>query len=949
MISEDEACIHYTYSFLKGLDPINLPQQIEIPEKELVCMGNMERQYWEIKAKYYNILIFFKKGKFYELYDYDAVIGNREFGLKMVFDTSNRGKMRLAGIPEQSFSEWARLFVFRGFKVGRVEEMKEDLTTSAKSKVVPRELIEIITPGTVTDPLMISDYKELFVLSLVPLQNGIIDGFAVDLSRHIAHWCSFSKPPNSSSSVEVFEDALLCVINLLYLLRPREVILPCIEHYTNNEIKKNLSSLHECVKGEGFTITAFSYNDKSTVGNSSRGAGQILLETYLKYLKVHSDSIFESATIFSAHLGSRKQEIVAENESCSCIQWAKRNDFGVFVDAQSMLNLELFCNLRDGSEKGSFFEFINRCVSNGGKRMLLSWTLRPSASPKVIKERQDAVRFLSKALMSTSCDISRKRGRYEGSIFDFDSRFSSLSFDFERQLSRLSEIKNQKENISYVDPRSHYNKNLRLIFSVVDALSAAVSWGNSFSSEILAEGNCPILLQEIFSNLSRCERSMKRIEAVIDRRASEYDETLIPPEGSFPEYDSAKALLAEITQKLETRKKQLEDEFFSGANTSFTDLGKDLFLLEVSVKDTPKVSPPGLLERSRNSKSVKYTISSIQTIVSSFKAESLKITSALASNLRRVASLICEESGAISSAFESISCFDCLLSLSKLHLSNSRCTFPNLIANNECCEPFFSGKQLSHPLLGNSAIPTEISLDSKSGRILLLTGPNMAGKSTLMRSVATNLILAQMGGPVFAQYFSFFPVSRVFTRIGARDVTHKGFSTLYVELSETAAILHHADSHSLCLIDELGRGTSTHDGLAISSAALQSLEERFLPPLTIFSTHYHTLAAEETKKKTIESNNKVQLGYMAYHLEPFKSIGTTPQAPLTPITFLYTLASGICSKSFGIEVAQLAGIPQSVLTSAREQAERMLRTHNIRRDITTLRRLQHINTTLSTS
>lgn len=947
MMSEDETSLHYSYSFLKGIDPGNMPLEIHIPERDLLSMGNMERQYWEIKSKYFNILIFFKKGKFYELYDYDAVIGNREFGLKMVFDTSNRGKMRLAGIPEQSFSEWARLFVYRGYKVGRVEQMKEEPSEFMKTKVVPRELIEIITPGTVTDPLMISDYKELFVLSLVPLEGGSIDAFAVDLSRHIAYHCPCIKTAHLSSPTDTYEDALLCTINLLYLLRPREILVPHIYDFIDDKLKKCLSTLYDCVKGEGFSVTSFSHQFENTGNSLSNSPARALLQKYLTYLKVHNDTIFDNATIYSAHTKSGNRQVDPNEKVSTCIQWAKKNDCGLFIDAQSTSNLELLANLRDGSEKGCLFEFVNQCVSNGGKRMLLSWIVRPSNSPKVIKERQEAVKFLSDALRSTDFVTSRKRERNEGSISEFDSRFSSFSFDFERQLSRLSEIKNEKENIAYVDPQSHYNKNLRLIFSFVDSLSSAVSWSTDFRAEFFGAQSYPVLLHEIFSSLARCKSCVERIELLFDRQASECGGTLVPSEGSFPEYDNAKKSLASIQEELENHKKSLEKKYFSEAKTQFTDLGKDLFLLEVPIKDAPKVSPTGLFERARSSKSVKYIVSSLEPIVSRLKIESLTISTALASNLRRVAGLICEESPAISSAFESISCFDCLLCLGKLHCRNERCSFPKVLEKGDCCESFLCGKGVSHPLLGNSAIPTDITLDSQSGRILLLTGPNMAGKSTLMRSVATNVILAQMGGPVFAEDFSFFPISRIFTRIGARDVTHKGFSTLFVELSETAAIFNHADCRSLCLIDELGRGTSTHDGLAISSAALQFLEKQPLPPLTIFSTHYHTLALETHKNRSSDNQVNTQLGYMAYHLGSLQSSSVPFSTEVAPITFLYTLTSGICSKSFGIEVAQLAGIPSSVLTTARVQAERMLHQHNISRDISTLKNLNTINHTLT--
>ena len=207
----------------------------------------------------------------------------------------------------------------------------------------------------------------------------------------------------------------------------------------------------------------------------------------------------------------------------------------------------------------------------------------------------------------------------------------------------------------------------------------------------------------------------------------------------------------------------------------------------------------------------------------------------------------------------------------------------------------------------------------------------MAGKSTLMRTVALNMLCAQLGGFVFAETFSFVPVTRIFTRIGARDAGHKGQSTLFVELSETSDILHRADGKSLCLIDELGRGTSTHDGYSLAHAALWHLsragheaQQSATSPLVIFSTHYHALALE------IQNNvsSLMQLGYMDYILrdQEASSASATPVAStVKQITFLYKLVPGICMRSFGVEVAVKAGIALPVVEVAQKKSEALSR------------------------
>eukprot|EP00796_Vickermania_ingenoplastis_P005100 gene5100-3669_t len=879
----DDYSVDYTYSFLKGVRTDDLPATIEIPANALSQMGNMERQYWEIKSKNFNIVLFFKKGKFYELYDYDAVIGKKEFGLKMVFDTTNRGKMRLAGVPEQSFSEWARLFVFRGYKIGRVEEIKDDVPDS-KRKIVPRELVEIITPGTVKDPLMISDFKELYIIALVPLNDESVDAFAIDLSRRVSYWCPCPYSESELNAPRKLSPSSF--VNLLHLLRPKEVVVARGVEGCNDEVwKKRSLSMIQCAKGEGYNI------EECRVILSLKELQQPsrnLLEKYLISLKIEAASLLKESATYKLHIGCKA--VPTHVQTSSLLLWEKKNDHGMFIDAQSILNLELLCNLRDGSERGSVFEFINQCSSTGGKRLLTSWLLRPSASAKVIRNRQEVVQFLIK----------------EDPVCGFHRRFSGLAFDLERQVSRLSDLQSEKHNISFVDPQMQISKNLKLIFSCVDSLKEAISWGQEFSCSFAAY-SLPLLLQEILNNICECEPSLTKIVSLFDREESERSATLVPREGTFPDFDDAKKHLNYLREKLEKRKTELQIELFPNCQVEFCDVGKDIFLIDVE---------------QNGARSVKYFVTELQPLIADFRAASASSSNAAGLTMRWAARKICELSVAFYRVFESISYFDCLLSLAKIHLQNENTCFPNVVNETEDQDAFIEAVKMAHPILGASAIPSDINLNCEAGRILLLTGPNMAGKSTLMRNIAINMILAQMGGVVSASSLAFSPLSRIFTRIGARDATHKGQSTLFVELWETGTILGNADGRSLCLIDELGRGTSTHDGLAIAAATLEHLEQKHHhSPLTIFSTHYHTLALEKEK-----SSQGVQLGYMSYYVTPAPGVSKQTSYDASPsITFLYALTPGICEKSFGIEVAQMANIPSWVLQMARKQSHHMLR------------------------
>nr|CCC93783.1 unnamed protein product [Trypanosoma congolense IL3000] len=601
---EDVYRVDFSYSFLKGIDSRRPPSSIVIPPKDLDAMAAMERQYWEIKSKNYGVVIFFKKGKFYELYDQDAAMAHREFGLKLVFDTTNRGKMRLAGVPEQTFSEWARLFVFRGYKVGRVEQMKDDEepSKSARPKVMQRELVEILTPGTLTDPVMISGYGAIFILSLYPISVGRVDAMAVDLSRRVVYHCPCGLQSDGDTSVRE-ENVFSEVSSLLQQLQPREIIFPsdAFDAHVNDANRSFNQRLLKWVEGEGFLVELIrpsdsSFHERPSEEKNAEQAKHFMAQ-YLRSLKLESaEAILSGAQHYNFHRTGQKVACrftplhEKRLSDSSVLSHERREDVGLVLDSTTVSNLELVTNLRDGSERGSLFNLINHCCTNGGRRLFRSWVLRPSASSRVINARQDAVRFiienrldefwgkleeLPESVSSTpnlslrssvdiptqgSTDTERprlsglKRGRPTNA---FEARFASLlNVDFERNLSRLADLKESSTQVAFVDPLVQYKKHLQLILSTVEAFQEMLDW-----SRCARRNSAPPLLQELWGNIDAIAPALDSIESCFDHKVAQTTGIIVPSHGTSPAYDEASKRLETIESKLNEALDELREVF----------------------------------------------------------------------------------------------------------------------------------------------------------------------------------------------------------------------------------------------------------------------------------------------------------------------------------------------------------------------------------------------------
>lgn len=1009
----------FSYSFLKGIETLthNRPKSVDIPRAVLDGMGNMERQYWEIKGPHFDIVVFFKKGKFYELYDCDAVIAHREFGLKLVCDTTNRGKMRMAGVPEQSFTEWARLFVFRGYKIGRVEQItpEDDEAESpngrapVKLKITPRELVQIITGGTVSDPGMLTgDDANILVgvvpaCSIDPVTGHLLlsaEAIAVDISRNVVLLCPCPStggdgtitPGYEAPSVQAARvlDAVQC---LLLHLGPREIVIPSSLSVCDRLLDRSgpqVAGLEEVLAGlkqmvrNGFASASSTDTSSEEVtsemvaayakkeGTLEGGGAQRMLAVYFSSLMIQ-DFDWSAMQLFTDHLSGAAATLVGKTvaanagvasgtvsaeeaiSALSPLTYERKFDRGLHLDSSAIENLEVVANLRDGTQSSTLLSRLGSTSTPTGRQSMRSWVLRPLSNPICIERRQQCIKTdilgcqgvqeawveaggrpigglhhsPSQRRPSTdgAAEDSPKAGKKRGRIGTKKCLFTS---DMQRRLSRLVQLKSEKANISYADPLVLYKSNFTLLMEIISAFDEMVDLALLMGAAIEKQTGAPPspLMFELLNKLRAPAAATKAVKAQFSMQDAIDDERIVPTRGMIPAYDEAIAKMEGLAHHFSKTLKSSYAPFFGlePKELSYTDIGKDLFLLEVPIaaykKAEKKAAATGTFEeRARTTKVVKLICCDLRDDIDEYKRCDVIKANGLKMALRHLAGVLCEQYVVLFEAVQALSYLDCLFALASLTTSvQGPYCFPTIADQPAGGPSHISATALYHCMVPN-VVSNDVTMDASSGRVILLTGPNMAGKSTLMRTVALGFLLAQLGGPVCASSMTFYPVSRVFTRIGARDAQHRGFSTLYVELKETADICNASNQNSLCLIDELGRGTSTHDGHAVAHATLKylaNLAEK--GPLIVFSTHYHSLASDinAERGKAPAGTTNIQLAYMDFALTS-GGAGSHIQR----VSFLYKVVPGVCNRSYGVEVAASAGIPIHLLTIAQQKSKQL--------------------------
>lgn len=861
-------------------DPNYDQRTLYIPPSAWNKFTAFEKQYWGVKAKMWDTVVFFKKGKFYELYENDADIAHQQYDLKLA--GTGRANMRLAGIPEMSFDYWAKRFIDGGYKVAKVDQKetalgkeiraKNGTKTAKETKVIERELSYILTCGTLTDESLLSDEMSKYCLSVKEKVNDSDNSRQfgicfVDVSTGRMHIIEF----NDDYECSKFE-TLISQIQPMEILTEKNALsqhaMKILRFNSNpnasfNFLKPDLefwdfeTTFDELNNGKYFEdiselppILKSYYEQEKTIAFSAFGA----LLWYLKSLKLDKNVI------------TMKNIQEYDPFNPKLIKTSMR------LDGTTLQNLEIFSNTFDKSDRGTLFRILNKGLTAFGKRQFKNWILHPLLDKSDIEQRYDSV------------DLILNNGDLK---YILESHLGKLA-DVERMLARIhSGTLRPKEFVKVI-------KSFQTMRLLIGKL-------NEFGLENLKGALNKLLVDFPEQELSDL---LVKWENAFDQDLATNENIIVPNPGVEEEYDASNAKIQGLEDQLAAIIKGYQKEYNS-SEIVYRDSGKELYLIEVPAKIVSKI-PIDWIQKASTSKVKRYWSPIVKDIVKEYMITK-ELHSILCGQLQqKIYAKFDLHYDYCLKIVKAVGEIDCLLSLARGSESMGfpLCR-PEIIEKETASLEF---KQLRHPCFipgsGISStqdyIPNDISLGVESkDNIGLLTGANAAGKSTLLRMTCVATIMAQIGCFVPAESAKITPVDSIMTRLGANDNIMQGKSTFYVELLETKRMLDTSTPRSLIVLDELGRGGSSSDGFAIAEAVLHHFATH-IQSIGFFATHYANLG------DSFINHPKVKPMRMAILVDDESK----------KITFLYKLEAGKSNGSFGMHVASMCGINQEIVKMA---------------------------------
>jgi len=797
------------------------------------------RQYAAIKKDHPTALLFFRLGDFYELFFDDAVLDSRELQITLTSRNKEKGiAVPMCGVPYHAAEGYISKLIRKGFKVAICEQMENP---QVAKKLVRREVTRVVTPGTAADSSLSSEENN-FLAALAQIGDRV--GFAaLDLSTGEFRATEFHG-----------ENAARRIQDEIQQLRPRELLYassaPLFE-------RASISRQPSATGPEGFAETPLDdwiFAPDHAIPLVENHFGVLSLEGFGLAGKPAAAS---AAGAILYYVRSTQRGTL---DHVDRIGFYERQDCLV-LDAVSVRNLELIEPLFAGTDSGvTLFRCMDATVTPMGKRLLRSWMLRPSIDLAEINARLDAVTTLREKTVARE----ELRRALEGIL------------DLERLLSRVT--------LETANPR--YILALACSLSKLPLTRAALANFHAARTKAL-HGS----IDELSDLRARIDQTIVPeppislndggvIQAGIDRELDELRDLS----------RNSKQHLAQIEQRERQRTE------ISSLKIKFNSVFG--YYLEVS-KPNLHLVPADYDRKQTLVGAERFTTPELKEYESKILDAQEKIVEIERRLFAELRSSIAGEAKRIRQTALALAEVDTLACFAHLAVLRNYCrrTF-NDSGDIEVVE----GR---HPVIeqfensGDRFVPNDLFLNSTTHTVLIMTGPNMGGKSTYLRQAALIVIMAQMGSFVPARSTRLGIVDRVFTRIGASDNVARGRSTFMVEMTETAAILHTATPRSLILLDEVGRGTSTYDGLAIAWAAVEYIHARTRAK-TLFATHYFELTELADRLSGVKN----------YHVSVKETGGG--------IVFLRRVESGAADRSYGIEVAKLAGLPNEVIDRARE-------------------------------
>ena len=794
----------------------------------------MRRQYLDIKAQHPDCLLFFRLGDFYEMFDDDAKLASRELDLALT--TRDRGvedpdaRVPMCGVPYHSAEAYIARLIAKGYKVAICEQTEDPALAKG---LVSREVIRIITPGTVTESSMLEEGKSNYICA-VQLEEERGGVAFCDLST--GEFCCAFYPSDAASHI----------LNELGRFAPREALLApgaarC--RPIGEFLSRKLGALLETGPDyfELFAAAAavcarfgFANVDESGLGECAVSAAGALL-AYLRETQKFDLSHIRRLDVFN---GGRFMEL----------DWTTRR------------SLELTESLRSGEKKGSLLWVLDRTKTPMGGRLLRAWVERPLLSVVAIKRRLAAVNELVRDNVT--------RGELMLTLREFS--------DMQRLVGRCVY-------------GTAGGKDLRALCNCALLLPRLRELLGGFRSLALQEIAALDELRDLVYHLDR---------ALADEPPFSVREGGILRPGYSEELDKLRNVRdngAQMVAELEARERERTGikKLKVGYNKVFG------YYLDVPRSAGLENVPADYIRKQTLVSNERYFTPELKELETTLLTARESINDLEYRIFCELRDYVSAQVARVQATAEAVARLDALCSLAEVAVRNNYC-LPEVDATREL--RITEGR---HPVVEQTLkevlfVPNDSFLNDRDDRVAIVTGPNMAGKSTYMRQTALIVLMAQLGSFVPAKSATIGVVDRVFTRIGASDDLASGQSTFMVEMNEMANILRHATANSLLILDEIGRGTSTYDGMAIARAVLEyCADKRRLGAKTMFATHYHELSALEGEVSGVRN----------YNITAKKQGGT--------LVFLRKIVRGAADDSYGIEVAKLAGLPDAVLQKAK--------------------------------
>lgn len=785
----------------------------------------MMKQYLEVKETCADKLLFFRLGDFYELFFDDALTASRELDLTLTGRAGgNKERVPMCGVPFHSADTYIERLVHKGYKVAICEQMEDPKSVKG---LVKREIIRVITPGTVTMEHAVASKKNNYIAA-VGEENGGIQLVLTDVTTGEALWMACGDDETQDRLLDIF--ALYEPAEVVYT--KESAIITSLRRFVTERLNHCAFTLYEVQGDIDYSRTGVDYFDEDAFEAAREAAYTIgILLSYVK----------ETVKADVFHIASLRPLTTERN---------------MLIDASSLRHLEITQNVRDGRRKGTLLDVLDRTKTAMGGRLLRKWLEAPLLNLHDITERQDGVEDLV---------------RHEIMRQDLGDTLDKI-YDFERILTRIGTGTAGPKDMTAL------RESLRILPDV---------------KHILSQAGAPIL-----QRLNECMDVHSCVYDLLCRAVKEEPAAVIRNGGVIRDgYNEELDEIRSISENSHAFLRDLEEREKESTGIKLKIGYTKVFgyYFEISHANTKPI-PPYYVRKQTLVNAERYITPELKDFEVKVLTSQERLTALEYKLFTQLREEVRGHIAAMQETARAVAVADSLYSLAVCAKEN-RYVRPAL--NSREVIRIEEGR---HPIIeqynkNELFVPNDVMLNHTDHEVLVITGPNMAGKSTYMRQTAVLILMAQTGSFIPAESADICPVDRIFTRIGASDDILTGQSTFMTEMKEVSYILKHATCRSLLILDEIGRGTSTFDGMSIAKAVIEYCLKH-VHAFTLFATHYHELVSMADESSLLKN-------YTVAVRERGKSI-----------KFLRRIIPGGADRSYGLHVARLAGLPEGLLKRA---------------------------------